>query len=438
MVILLALLIGDSGDNFRALMRILQAQGILLSDSIVINQDYGGLLNGLVLNTFLTVGLNLLLIKTLKVPFRGGVIAGLFTIAGFTFLGKNVWNALPIYLGVFLYAKWKQVAIKELMPTMLLSSGISSITSFLIFGIGVSHIPLAARIPMALGAGILTGFLIPIVSAQALKFHDGFNLYNTGFTMGLLAVIAHGILRSFGIHVRFVGAPLADYPDYTLHFMITLAILSVGLIILAFATDKNVIQKYQLILNQTGQLVANFSDSAGQSAVMLNMGIMGLLVLLLIIPLLIILQIPFLGVLGGATLTIMGFAAFGKHPLNTLPIIAGTSLAFFIYRAVDSPFTLIHPTDNVDGAYLSSLNIHVMVSGIFFATCLAPISKKYGVLAGIITGFVHVTIVMLVRSFQGGFNLYNNGFAAGLVAGILEPIFRAFAKEPQEAKPKSS
>ena len=431
-IILSALLIGNIADNFRALIRILEAPGILLSDFISINRGYGGVLNGLVLNMFLTVGLNLLLIKIFKVPLRGSIIAGIFTVAGFTFFGKNVWNALPIYLGVFLYAKFKKVKIKDIMPTILLSSGISPVTSFLIFGCGVAHIPLGIRLPISIIAGIIVGFLIPIISPQALKFHDGFNLYNTGFTMGLLAVVVHGFLRSFGIHVRFVGVPLVDYPDYTWQIMSALTILSVGLVILAFALDKNVLEKYKLILKETGQLASNFSDLAGQPAVILNMGIMGLMTLILIIPLLIILEIPFLAVLGGATLTVMGFAAFGKHPLNALPIIIGTLIGFFVYRAIDSQFMLLNPTDSAYGAYISSLNIHVFVSGIFFATCLSPISKKYGIVAGIITGFVHVTIVMLVRSFQGGFDLYNNGFAAGFVGGILVPIFEAFQKKPKE------
>lgn len=431
-IILLALFIGDMNDNMRALIRILKAPGILLTDSIAVNQGYNGILNGVVLNLFLTVGLNLILIKRFKVPISGAVIAAIFTIAGFTLMGKNVWNALPIYLGSFLYSRVRKLDMKFAMPTLLLSSGISPVVSYLVFGIGVSHIPLQIRIPMAIGVGMSVGFLIPIVSAQALKFHGGFNLYNTGFTMGLLAVAVHGALRSFGIHVQFVSVPLADYPDYTWQFMLALAVLSLGLIILAFILDKTVLKKYNLILEQTGQLlVSNFIDEAGQPAVFLNMGIMGLLCLILIFPLLIILDIPFLAVFGGASLTIIGFASFGKHPLNALPIIAGTLLGFFVFRSIDSPYTLLNPTTNVEGAYLSSLNIHVFVSGIFFATCLSPISKEYGILAGIVTGFFHMTIVMVARSFQGGFNLYNNGFAAGFVGGILVPIFETFKKKPK-------
>lgn len=433
-IILLALFVGDVGDNIRALGRILSMEGILLSDALGINRDYGGALNGLVLNTFITVGTALMIIKLAKVPLEGAVIAGIFTIAGFTFVGKNLWNVLPIYLGVFLYSKFRKTHLRESIIPLLFATAIAPLVSYLVFGAGMSHVNLPIRIALAISSGTLAGFLAPIVAVQAMKFHGGYNLYNIGFTMGLLAVLAHGMLRVFGINVQFSSVPVAEYPDYTIVIMSVLAIFSIVFIVLAFVKDKDVIKKYKLILNQTGQAPSNFSESAGQSAVMLNIGIMGLIALALIIPLLLLVDIPFLGVFGASTLTIMGFAAFGKHPLNTLPIIAGTMIAFFIIKTIDSPFLLIHPTDNPEGAYYSAFNIHVYVSAVFFATCLAPISKEYGWKAGIITGLIHMTMVMTARSFQGGFNLYNNGWVAGFVGGILVPIFETFKAKPEEAK----
>ena len=432
-IILLALFIGNVNDNFRALIRILESPGILLSDSIAINRYYNGIINGFVLNLFLTVGLCLILVKISKVPFEGVIIAGVFTVAGFTFIGKNVWNVIPIFIGVILYSKFKSIELKAVMPALLFGTGIAPIASYIIFSSAVSHISLGIRIPAAIAAGIVMGFLIPIIAPQALKFHGGFNLYNIGFTMGLLAVAAHGLLRTFGIHVRSVGVPLEDYPDYTWHLMLALAALSFGMIILAFILDKNVLEKHKLILKQTGQLAANFSESAGQSAVLLNMGIMGLISLIVIIPVLVIADIPLLAILVSGILTVIGFGAFGKHPLNCLPIMAGTIIAFLVIRTIDSPFTSLTPTDNPDGPYLSPLNLHAYTCGILFATCLAPISKKYGWKAGIISGFFHMTIVILGGNFQGGFNLYNNGWVAGLVGGILVPIFAAFKKEPENA-----
>ena len=426
--ILLALLIGNWSDNIRSFVRILESPGLLLTDPLSINRYESGNLNALILNLFLTTGLSLLIVKFSKTPFEGGVIASIFTVAGFTFIGKNVLNVIPLYVGVMLYSKFKQTALKDSMIALLLSSGFAPIVSYLIFGLGVSHLPVAVRIPMGLTAGVIAGFFIPMVATHAINFHKGYNLYNVGFTMGLLAVGAHGILRSFGIHVQPVGAPLDGYPDYTLFLMLAITTLSIGMIILAFIYDQDVLKKYKLILDETGQLSSNFSQIGGQPATMLNMGILGLISLILLIPILMIVEIPFLGILGAGVLTIIGFGAFGKHPLNTLPIFAGTLIGFFVISMVDSPFTTLLPSDNPYGAYRSSISIHAYTGAILFATTLAPLSKKFGWKAGVIAGFYHMMIVVIGGNFQGGFNLYNNGWMGGFVVATTMPIFEAFSE----------
>jgi len=40
----------------------------------------------------------------------------------------------------------------------------------------------------------------------------------------------------------------------------------------------------------------------------------------------------------------------------------------------------------------------------------------------VIAGFLHVSVAMFVGDLNGGLNLYNNGFAAGLVAMFLLPV----------------
>ena len=436
-VILLALFIGDIGDNLRAVMRLLEAPGLLLTDHLSINRDYGGNMNGLIINTFLTTGLSLIIVKLSKTPFEGGVIASIFTVAGFTFIGKNVLNVIPVYLGVMLYAKFRKTELKDSMIALLLASGFAPVVSYLMFGQGMSHIAFAIRMPLALVAGLVSGFLIPIIAAHAFNFHKGFNLYNVGFTMGLTAVGAHGILRSFGIHVQPVVAPLEDYPDYTWFLMISIAALSIGMIVLAFIFDKDVIKKYKSILNATGQLPSNFSQIGGQPATMLNMGILGLMCLILVFPILLIVDIPLLSILVAGIFTVIGFGAFGKHPLNVLPIFAGTVLGFIVISLIDSPFTNLLPSSNPDGAYRSSLGIHGYTAAILFSTTLAPISKEFGWKAGVIAGFYHMMVIVIGGNFQGGFNLYNNGWMGGFVAATTVPVFLAF-QEKKLARKKSS
>ena len=57
-----------------------------------------------------------------------------------------------------------------------------------------------------------------------------------------------------------------------------------------------------------------------------------------------------------------------------------------------------------------------------FGTTLAPIAGRFGWHWGIAAGFVHSSAAMSVASIHAGLNLYNNGFAAGIVASVLVPI----------------
>ena len=64
-----------------------------------------------------------------------------------------------------------------------------------------------------------------------------------------------------------------------------------------------------------------------------------------------------------------------------------------------------------------------MVTAVLFVTALAPIAGRYGILIGILAGFLHIMVTPLALNFQeGGFNLYNNGFAAGFIAALIIPF----------------
>jgi hypothetical protein len=97
--------------------------------------------------------------------------------------------------------------------------------------------------------------------------------------------------------------------------------------------------------------------------------------------------------------TVAGFGALGKHPRNVVPIMIGVYLFCFpnIWGHADP------------GPLLAAL----------FCTTLAPLAGKFGFIAGIIAGGLHLPMVMHVGSIHGYMNLYNNGFAGGLAMLII-------------------
>jgi len=66
------------------------------------------------------------------------------------------------------------------------------------------------------------------------------------------------------------------------------------------------------------------------------------------------------------------------------------------------------------------------------ATEAAQRRAQFGWHWGVAAGFAHMTIVQNTGFLHGGMNLYNNGFAAGLVCILMIPIIEAVTPEPSE------
>lgn len=301
--------------------------------------------------------------------------------------------------GIYLYSLFHKIDIRNVIIIVLFSTGISPLVSFTMFESGI---PFFYSIPLGVFLGIFTGFILPPFAAHTVKFHSGYDLYNIGFAMGILALIYTAGFKAFGINVIPVNYVAQQY--HNLLFILLLC-MSLIFIIIAYAIDKYVHTAYSLILEKSGRLVTDFIREASLASALLNIGLMGILSLLFVI----VLKIKISGPVVGGILTVMGFAAFGKHPKNSLPVMIGVTAAAF----------LSHYTLNSVG----------VVIAIFFGTALAPVSGKYGPIVGFFAGFVHFFVVQATSPFQGGLDLYNNGFAAGFVAAVFVPVLESFRKE---------
>lgn len=116
----------------------------------------------------------------------------------------------------------------------------------------------------------------------------------------------------------------------------------------------------------------------------------------------------------GCCLTVFGFAAFGAHLRNYVPVLVGVflSTAFTVY------------TPHTPGILIASL----------FVVGISPIAGQFGPIAGVFAGMLHSAIVMCTSQMYGGLNLYNNGFSAGWVAIIMIPILESFMDRYKKRK----
>lgn len=393
-LIVSAFILDSPQTIINGLYKIIIAPDILLTDYISV----GGI-GAAFLNAGLMGLVNSFLLYRFKIHMHGLAIASIYTVMGFSFIGKNIFNFWPIYLGGYLYSKFKKVELKSVFLILMFGTTLAPVVSEISFGTYLSR---NIAIPVGIIVGIVIGFIIVPLSAQVMKFHDGYNLYNIGFAGGILGTLITSLMRSFGFAIN-TQQILSE--EYSTILCIMLVILFIIFIVIGYIKDDNRLKEYKKIFKYVGRTATDFVQLVGEGITYTNMGIMGLISVIYVITL----KGVFNGPVIAGILTVVGFSAFGKHPKNVLPILIGITLA--------SSFNVWETSSTL-----------VIIAGLF-GTTLAPIAGKYGMLAGIITGALHLAISMNVGVVHGGINLYNNGFAGGIVAGIIVPILGIFEKE---------
>jgi hypothetical protein len=245
---------------------------------------------------------------------------------------------------------------------------------------------------------LLIGFILPAAAAQLFKAHMGFALYNMGFTAGLVGTLVVALYKSYG----FVPDPVFIWTTgNNLLFGVFLTFVFASMIILGVVLDRGALQWFRRLVRESGQAPSDFIATTGFAATLVNMGLSGATGMAYVL----LIGGELNGPVIGALLSIVGFAAFGKHPRNIVPIMLGVLIG-----------SLAKPWGAADPSILLAA---------LFATNLAPIAGHFGWHWGIVAGFVHSSAALSVGAVHGGLNLYNNGFAAGIVAAVLVPVILA-------------
>jgi len=164
-----------------------------------------------------------------------------------------------------------------------------------------------------------------------------------------------------------------------------------------FKNTRANLRNYIKFFKHPGRLITDFYFLYKYS-IYINMGLLCALATSVVL----LLGAELCGITIAAILTITGFGCFGKHLKNVLPVMIGAFIAAYL-----NIWELTSPSN---------------VAAILFASALAPIAGQFGWIWGLVAGFLHVGVAMFVGELNGGLNLYNNGFAAGLVAMFLLPV----------------
>lgn len=393
-LMLIGIGIGQPEEILPGLWKIVTMQDLLITDYIDIAGPAAAFINaGLVTITSVCI------LRLAKDPFNGFTIVEVGLMAGFSLFGKNMFNIWPIILGTWLYARYQREPFSKYASVALLSTSLAPLVSYM--ALGSVH----ASLPLGILSGVIVGFLMPSLSAYTYKVQNGMNLYNMGFACGLFAMMVVPVLTAFG-----------DKPDSAMYWsagrntelgfacaMICVVLILMGL----FSSDegvKDVLERYHLLLTTTGRAPNDYLRMFGAGAVLINIGLNGLIGIAYIL----LVDGDINGPTLGGIFTIMGFSAFGKHPRNIIPVMLGVWLGAYG----------MHYEPNYPALQLAGL----------FGTTLAPVSGHFGAVFGVAAGFIHSALVLQTGGPVAGLNLYNNGFSGGLIAIVMYPTLTAVVR----------
>lgn len=355
-------------------------------------------------NAAMVLTIGIILVNIAKLPYTGITVAALSIDVCFGFWGKNPVNILPIFLGVLLYAKLHKAPISRYLYTGLFGACLSPlITEFMYklpFEFGV-------KLALTIVFGTLIGLMLPPLSSHTVSMHMGYNLYNVGFSAGILAFAIVCILRSFSLEIE----PAFIWQE-GVHPGITIGVYLYFIITFFFGLwlKEGNAKGLRKVLKHPGRAIADFVIMDGPGVTLMNMAILGIVTE----TILLLVGGDMAGPVQGAVFMAFGYGAFGGHIRNYLPVLCGVFLSCFFTQ-----YTITTP-----GILIASV----------FAIGLAPIAGQFGPIPGVIAGILHAAIVMYTTQMYGGLNLYNNGFSCGWVAIIMIPLIESFMSRFEHGK----
>lgn len=334
------------------------------------------------LNSGLVTLSSLFLLRKHKHHFCSLTVSVIMMLSGFSFFGKNIVNSAPIILGCLIYLRIHHSGRQDLLVMGLLSTCLSPIVSTIYCA--PDHSAISNKF-IALVAGLLIGYtILPIF--EFLKVHTKeLNLYNMGFSAGFIGVIGNLTTRNI-LAIKIVPHDLSFEHHHALLIFLA-ALFTLPFLVFLYFYKKNIDRSKHLFLDL--KKIARFS-LYGYLAVIFTL----------------ILKVPLSGILVGAILTFAGFSMYNfKFRYFFFPALGVFLTALLLYR---------------DAATTNNIVI------ILFASTLSPMTRKYGLVTGTLSGALFSLITRNTQYLTAGINLYNCGFAGGITVLLMDFVRVSF------------
>lgn len=373
---------------------------------------------------------------------NSGTVAAFFLTVGFASWGMNVMNMLPLMLGMQVYALLKKKTPAQMMNLGIFATAIAPIMSEVVLrwpfytapGVeGTTGVAAMNNLPIH-PQGFIVAFIIailfccfyPALCAKAPNFHFGCDLFNAGPPAGFLCLMTIGFL------FKVTNVPLpSNGPGQSSVEIFEFVLVSYGLVflicfILGMILDKDALKNYGKLIQDSGH-GSDFIEKYGIGATLINFALYGAFILAFYTAMKFCFGAKYSGPIAGVIWCAYTWVAAGAHPGNVLPIGIG-------YVLISLVSTRLCPALGVgaEAGRLGMSTVGILIA-FSYATGMAPISGKYGILWGILAGAMHFAIVTLIPLQYDFFNFYNGGFTAGVVSFVLIPFIEHWFPEKASA-----
>lgn len=193
-----------------------------------------------------------------------------------------------------------------------------------------------------------------------------------------------------------------------------LLVIYLFFIVTAFIIDSphEIFNGLRRIILTPDILITDYVEIGGIGATLINAALTSIISIFILV---------FVGIKpNGSTIMALwlmtGFSFFGKNILNIWPVMFGVYL-FARYQK--------QPLLNYTLVMLLSTTLAPTVSQLSFISDNVFIGLFFGAIIGVFTGFILTPIATHCISSHAGYNLYNIGFACGLLATLLMSLLRS-------------
>ena len=396
-----ALIFSPIDEILPGLWQIIIQPDLLITDYIVVGGIGAAFFNAGSLTLIL-----LFLLHHFKVDFDRHIVVSSYLIFGFSLFGKNVVNIWLILFGFFIYARLHGYSLKKYIYYGLYGTSLSPAITLVMQTL---HSNPVIEIIIASITGLLIGYVLLPISIHVKSSHKGYSLYNVGFSSGIIATVLVSIFRSFGVDIE---TRLIWDESHTPLFAVALFVLFSYMIILAIILDgKKLMPSYFNLLKETG-VHGTYKHEYSDAVYIFNMAANGIIATLFVL----FTKGDLNGPTIGSIFTIVGFSPAGKHMRNILPVMVGVCFSAFLKQWY--------------------INDPAPTLTLLLSTTLAPIAGEFGIIAGLIAGFIHSSVALNVGIVYKGLNIYNNGFAGGIVAIFMVPVIESIIEKRKNDKEK--